>query len=193
MKKVLTIKRVVFGLLSLSFLWWISDIPIGYYQFKQMCEKEGGLRSFSKVEPGEGWWAKYQSDARDIVSQYPTVPFVRYRAEDGSWKDVRYKGGNPRWSESYTITLAETSKQPRYRLNDKSESVINAIRLNKSVYTLSDELSNQAVFQTTQFTFTWTTPKNTLLGRSDTVVCPEYSAVTSSTQLFLKSNDRAGN
>lgn len=161
----------------LLFGWWISDIPIGYYQFKQICEKEGGLRSYAKVEPGESWWAEHEPAARDIVSSYPTVPFARFRENDDSWKDVRYKGGNPWWSESYAIIAADETKRPRYRLNNKLESVAGAIRLRKRVYKLSDELSNQVIFQTTQFIFTWITPENTLLGRSDTAVCPAYKDV----------------
>ena len=186
-KAILTIVAIVL----LLFGWWISDILIGYYQFKQICKKEGGLRSYAKVEPNVGWWAEHEPTARDIVSSYPTVSFARYRADDGIWKDVRYKGGNPWWSESYTIINADETKRPRYRLNNKLESVTNAIRLRKRIYKLSDELSGQVIFQTTQFIFTWTTPENTLLGSSDTVVCPAYKDVLSSTQLFLKSTHQS--
>lgn len=184
-------KLAIAGVFLLIFGWWISDIPIGYYQFKRMCEEEGGLRSNTQVKSGEGWLVKYESDARDIVSRYSTVPFARYRADDGIWRDVRYKGGNPGWSESYTITPADESLRPRYRLQDKFELVADAIRLHKSIYTLNDELLNKIVFQTTQFTFTWTVPENTLLGRSDTEVCPDYKAVTLSVQSFLKSTYQA--
>lgn len=32
------------GFMSLIwFGWWVSDIPIGYYQFKKICGLEGGL------------------------------------------------------------------------------------------------------------------------------------------------------
>ena len=170
----------------LLFGWWVSDIPIGYYQFKQMCKKEGGLRSYTKVEVNVGWLAASEPDAQGIVSSYPTVPFARFRANDGSWKDVSYKGGNPWWSSSYEITSADETKVPRYHLVLKVESVAGAIRLRREVLTLSDESPNQIVFQTTRFIFTWTNPENTLLGMSDTAECPAYKDEVLSIKSFLK-------
>ena len=155
----------------LLFGWWISDIPIGYYQFKQMCKKDGGLRSYAKVEANVGWLAASKPDAQGIVSSYPTVPFARFRANDDSWKDVRYKGGNPWWDSSYEVSPADEAKKPRYRQVKKEENILDAIRLHKYVRTIVDEASNQPVFEYTRFTFTWTNPENTLLGRSDSAYC----------------------
>lgn len=157
--------------LSLILGWWISDIPIGYYQFKQVCEKEGGLRVYGKVEPNVGWVALSEPEARAIASSYSKVDFVRYRTDDGTWKDVKYKGGNPWWSSSYEIVAKDETKKTRYRLEDKVESVINQVRLTRYVKTLIDESSNKPLITYTRFTFTWTNPNSTLLGRSDSAYC----------------------
>lgn len=162
---------VIVGGCLLLLGWWLSDLPIGYYQFKRICESEGGLRVYEKVEPNVGWIASNEPDARGIVSSYSTVPFARFRSDDGTWKDVKYKGGNPWWSSSYEISLADESKKPRYRMAVKVESVADAIRLTKYVRTLTDESSSQPVFIYTRFTFTWTNPEHTLLGRSDSAYC----------------------
>lgn len=150
----------------LLFGWWISDIPIGYYQFKERCEKEGGLRAYEKAAPNIGWLAANEVDAKGVVQSYPTVPFTRFRSDDGVWKDVKYKGGYGSFSR-YEVSPADETKSPQYRLRLEVATVPDAIRLRKEVLTLSDGMSNQIVFQTTRFIFTWTNPEKTLLGRSD--------------------------
>lgn len=184
--------KVIAAILSITFLlvgWWISDIPIGYYQFKQICKKEGGLRTYAKVEPNVGWWAETQTDARGIVQSYPNVPFARFRSDDGTWKDVRYEGGYASFAK-FDVQPADETKKPRYKRREKVERVETAIRLRKNSLTVSDEQSNQIVFQSTRFIFAWTNPDTTLLGRSDTAVCPSHEDEYSSIQSFLKSTER---
>lgn len=175
---ILTIALALFG-------WWLADIPIGYYQFKQKCTKEGGLRVYAKVEPNTGWFGAHEVDAKAIVQSYPTVPFARFRSDDGIWKDVKYKGGYGSFSK-YEVSPADETKKPRYRRIDTLESVEAAIRLRKEIMTVSDESSNQVVFQTTRFIFTWTNPENTLLGMSGTAECPAYNDEALSIKSFLK-------
>lgn len=177
---------IVLTLLVVGLAAWLADIPIGYYQFKQMCEKEGGLRSYANVEPNVGWWASSELDARGVVQAYPSVPFARFRSEDGTWKDVKYEGGYGSFSK-FAIRPADEVIKPRYRITEKVESVETAIRLRKNVYAVLDEFSNQVVFQSTRFIFTWTNDETTLLGRSDSVVCPTHEAESISIKSFLKS------
>ena len=185
MNRIFTPVKVAIGIFVLFFCWWISDIPIGYYQFKQMCEKEGGLRSFSKVEPNVGWWATSEANAEGILVHYPNVLFTRFLSKDGQWTDMRYKGGYGSYSQ-YDVTPSDQSKKPRYREVLREEKVANAIRLRKEILIVLDESSNQAAFQTARFIFTWTNPETTLLGRSDSVVCPTYQNEHLSIQSLLK-------
>lgn len=175
-------KLVMAAIFLLLFGWWISDIPIGYYQFKQLCEKEGGLRSYAKVKSNAGWWATSEVNAKGIVVHYPNVSFARFRTNNGVWNDVKYKGGYGSFSK-YEVSPADESKTPRYREMLKVEPVNGAIRLRKEVLTVLDESSKQIAFQTTRFIFIWTNPETTLLGRSDSVDCPtsqnEYLSIQS--------------
>lgn len=179
---------VIVGACLLFLGWWLSDIPIGYYQFKRICEKEGGLRVYGKVAPNVGWSAAHEIDAKAIVQSYPNVPFARFRSDEGTWKDVRYKGGYGAFS-AYDVSPADETKKPRYRRIEKVERVEGAIRLRKNVVTVLDETSDQVVFQSTRFIFTWTNPESTLLGRSDSVECPSYRQEATAIQNILKTKE----
>lgn len=168
------------------FAWWVSDIPIGYYQFKQMCKEEGGLRSYSVVEPNVGWLAKTESNAEYIVSHYPSVPFARFSSSDGAWHDVIYKGGNPNWGQSYEKKLANEKVGVGYRLDYLFGKVGNAIRLNKADVQLIDVRTDKIVFKVSSFVFYWTVPENTFLGKSGVAVCPDSKEEHSSIISFLK-------
>ena len=187
-EKSRVVAAISFAVLVL-FGWWISDIPIGYYQFKQICKKEGGLRSFAKVEPNVGWWARNQVDAQGIVVHYPNVQFARFRTDDGAWKDVKYLGGAGIFSK-YDIASPDESKVPRYRESLEIVQIKNAIRLRKEVLTILDEHNGKAAFLSTRFIFTWTNPDTTLLGQSGTVECPTYQDEYAAIKSFIKSTER---
>lgn len=171
------------------FGWWVFDIPIGYYQFMRVCQKEGGLRTYAKVAPNVGWWAKNQVGAQGIVVHYPNVQFARFRSDDGTWKDVRYLGGIGAFSK-YDVAPADQSKVPRYRESLEIVHVRNATRLRKEVLTILDEYDGKAAFQSTRFIFTWTNPDTTLLGQSGTVECPTYQDEYAAIKSFIKSAER---
>jgi hypothetical protein len=165
---------------------WLADIPIGYYQFKRMCEKEGGLVSYVRVDPAFGWLANNEVDARIIVQSYLGVPFARFRSENGAWLDVRYVGGKGAFAR-YDIRPAGGDNEARYRQRERDELVESAIRLRKSAYIVLDERTGQIVFQSTRFIFTWTNSEKTLLGRSDSVVCPTHEFRAAEINKFLSS------
>lgn len=152
--------------------WWASDIAIGYYEFKQACDSEGGFRGYSEVVKDSGWLAENESAAQEIASSFKAVPFARFYSNDSAWKDIRYKGGNPWWSSSYEKISANNNENVRYRYSVDVTAVPDAIRLRKEVIRLDDELSGSVVFQFTRFIFTWTEPHRSLLGVSGTVNCP---------------------
>lgn len=164
---------ILIMIIFLSFCWYISDIPIGYYQFKKTCKNEGNLQVYSKIESNAGWIADSQSDAEAIVQAYPRVSFARFLAADGKWMDIKYKGGFGSFSK-FDIYSANEHKTPRYKRTEYISLVKNSIRLHKNTIVATDVISNKIAFQSTRFIFTWTNPENTLLGRSDSVVCPSY-------------------
>lgn len=176
----------IFTVVFLLFSWWVSDIPIGYYQFKKMCKEEGGLRSYSVVEPNMGWLAESESNAEYIVSHYPSVPFARFSSGDGALYDVIYKGGNPNFVQSYEKKLADEKVGAGYRLDSLFSKVDNAIRINRSDSQLVDSSTDKIVFKVTSFVFYWTESKNTFLGISGVAICPDPKVEHSLIVSFLR-------
>ena len=160
------------GIVGVSwFGWWGADVPIGYYQFKERCEKEGGFSSFGKVDHAQGWLAEDESEAEFIVFSFPNVPFARFKSKNGEWWDVKFKGGG-RWrSESYLVQPARNGKVG-YKLSHYYENVADSIRLRRSIDALIEVGADKTVFKYTSFDFTWTDPNKTLLGRSGVIQCP---------------------
>ena len=166
-KTVLSITLVML----LLFGWWIADIPIGYYQFKQMCEKEGGLRVLEPLEKDVGWEVKYESDA-ELPAQFDHVAFVRAAEyETGKLVDIKYLGGQQSFAK-YDKKPADLTKIVRYSVRDEVYKVYGAIRLYRQDKTIFDLRANRKVARYSQFAFQWTNPERTLLGRSDSAVCP---------------------
>ncbi len=177
---------VLLGCMGLVwFGWWVSDVPIGYYQFRMLCEQEGGLKGFEKIDPSLGWEVSYLHEAKSVVSSYPSVPFSRYQTEDGEFMDVRYQEGNPWWDSSYLIEPADYEEKIGYRPINKAVRVQDAIRLRKNVTILKRLADDQVMFISTVFIFTWTNPKNTLLGMSGTAVCPSFADETVGVRRYL--------
>ncbi|WP_443191927.1 hypothetical protein [Pseudomonas indica] len=165
----------VLGVMGISwFGWWVSDIPIGYYEFRERCNKEGGARLLGVVTTDSGWMASSEVQAKSVVASYRFVPFARYVSDSGQLKDVRYKGSDPLWSGSYVIEDANLERVVNYKYFITGENVPNAIRLRKDTRLLVDLLTEKELFISISFTYTWTNPERTLLGRSDKVRCPAF-------------------
>lgn len=177
------------GLGLVWFGWWASDIPIGYYKFRMICQKEGGIKSFGVVDPKLGWEVDSKEEAKEISSQYPSVPFVRFRSESGSFSDIRYVGGNPWWDTSYVIGGVGDDGEVGYRWERKAEKVKEGIRLRKEVSVLKDIASGRAVFVFNRFVFTVTNPGTTWTGMSDVISCPKYYDGVSFVRAFLEHGD----
>ncbi|WP_141243731.1 hypothetical protein [Pseudomonas indica] len=163
------------GLGLVWFGWWGSDIPIGYYEFRERCNREGGPRLLGIIAKDSGWMVSSEIQAKSVVAAYRFVPFARYISDDDQLKDVLYKGGNPWWSSSYAIEEADLKRSVNYKYFVESENVSGAIRLRRDISLLVDLFTGEELFVSTSFTYTWTNPERTLLGRSDKVRCPGFA------------------
>lgn len=164
----------VAGVLSVSLLgWWMSDVFIGYLKFKELCRLDGGLKIYGKVEIGTGWLTDNEWVARDVVASYSTVPFARFRLDNGVSRDVVYIGGPPWKDGSYKIDSVG-GEVARYKLERKSETVSRKYRIRKNSLTLMDLESDAVMLSSTRFILTLTNPKNTLFGMSDMVECQSH-------------------
>lgn len=164
----------VVGVVSVSlFGWWISDVFIGYLKFKELCRVEGGLKAYEKVEAGAGWLTDNEWIARDVVASYSTVPFARFRLDNGVSRDVVYIGGPPWKDGSYKIDSVG-GEVARYKLERKSETVSKKYRIRKNSLILMDLESDVVILNSIRFILTLTDPKNTLFGMSDMVECQSH-------------------
>lgn len=119
---------------------YFSNNIRGYYRFKDVCEREAGLRVFSKLKSDVGWWTDEDSISGAISAAVSSrIDFVRYKdSGDGVTYDVRYRGGNREDRKSYERTPADMSKDVRYRWKFVNESVPGELRLGRSGYEIFD-------------------------------------------------------
>ena len=155
--------------------WWLSDIPIGYYQFKEKCVDEGGGRKFGIVQKEHGWFVADESAARFVTRNFPDVLFARFGDSKSGFRDMSYKGGYYLNSNSYEVTPAKSEILVKYKLESNNlQPVDDSIRLRRSQYILMSLENSKPLFIYTTFNFTWLNPDKALLGRSDSVSCPTY-------------------
>jgi hypothetical protein len=136
---------IVFVSIPLVILLFFASNIKGYYHFKSMCEQEGGLRVYEKLEKNVGWWAKDKYDAR-VVALLTGVGFVRFTdKKDGQIYDINYLGGAMNEDSSYEIVISDQLQEVRYRWNSISLFSDDAKRLKKSGYEILDERSGKKV------------------------------------------------
>lgn len=158
------------GLGLVWFGWWGSDIPIGYYDFKERCQKEGGVEIKGEINPYIGWLVKNEAQARYVTSAF-SVLYARFLSNDNRWVDVRYKGGNSWFSESYFIGSADEEERPGYQFEIRNETVPDAIRLRSRTLVLKDISSGNDVLVSRNFIFSWMDSRRTLVGMSSVDTC----------------------
>jgi hypothetical protein len=118
MKKSLTIVAGVSVLVLAAAAFFARDIR-GYYEFHQLCEREGGLKVFEPLQRGVGWGIpEGQADAAVLPVSFDEVAFVRFRSEkDENLYDVvrapRIKNSDP----GYAVSPADASREVMYRFD----------------------------------------------------------------------------
>jgi hypothetical protein len=155
--------------------WWLSDIPIGYFQFKNACVLEAGFKQAALLEKNAGWEGQMLS-YRGYLAESPHIKFVRIRLPTvGRFPEVvdfTYKGGNPNWDSAYDWKAADESKPVVYRVSLKVENAP-GIRLLKTATHIVDVRSGQTVISDTSLTYSFTNPDNSFLGMARRATCPE--------------------
>lgn len=99
-------------------LYFFSNIK-GYYRFKEICEKEGGLKVYQPLEKGVGWQTlefSGASSAKYLLELSDGIEYVRFRTAKGEEFDLKRKSqardsfGNP----SYEEIPSNSQFEPRY-------------------------------------------------------------------------------
>jgi len=183
----ITAKKIVM-LLLLIFLglfgWWISDVPIGYYQFKKVCEKDGGLHIFGQIRKNVGWYSEGPSDAMYPFS-FGNVAFVRTRNSQGSLVDIHKISGS--WPQDYREEPMNEQISPTYEIRWKNPQGAEGIRLYKYEYEVVEIKTGEVKFSTTTYVF-WPFKRDSIpLGSpAASDICPDLRAEEISSKIYDK-------
>jgi hypothetical protein len=161
------LNRKLFWLLAacLAIPVYFSSNIWGYYRFKQMCSKEGGLKIIEPLEKGVGWRARTEcSDCKEGYrdqNHYPTlngIAFLRFQDEkNGELTDmVLIPPSQPRGQYTEKRNPADLSKAVVYEYRDIRKKLKDEIRLNSSEFQVVDLRSGKIVVTNKNFSYNFT-------------------------------------
>jgi hypothetical protein len=153
----------MFKKLSKIFIWplgialaiglYFSENIRGYYRFKEICAKEGGLKVYQPLEKGVGW--QIPNSCKECKEKYvdgfpgalSEVKFIRLNQRDTLELVDRYKDTTkPKNTyDPYKEAVADMSDPVRYELREKRTNVWNEIRLSVDQFEVVDLRVNQVV------------------------------------------------
>ncbi|WP_028449197.1 hypothetical protein [Chitinibacter tainanensis] len=167
LKTPLIIFTVVTGLIVLLFY----DNIRGYYRFKAICEKEGGLRVYQKLEPGVGWMADSEYYARS-AALLKNVGFARYTNPTTHISyDIRYLKGNPGNDASFDKRPADLALPVLYAWERVSVQIQGELRLKRFGYEITDLQKQQLVARIYEFSYSQFNQDKTLLAAPSLRFC----------------------
>jgi hypothetical protein len=178
-------KKPLITITSVIALWfvWKADVFWNYYEFKQLCAAEGGLKVYEKLEKGKGWDLEQASEqvARSYLSRMPNIAFIRVpKANDspppliapGTLVDVRYLGAPALPTTSYSFEAADAALPVSYRIYsdaiDEQDS-----RITRFWFEVRAKNTEKPMLRYTQLRFPWRTiPVWHWFGPAGTTGCP---------------------
>lgn len=170
------------GLLLVVGLFFSSNIR-GYYRFKEICEKEAGLKVFIPIERNVGWRIRGE---RMEDAGFPLllndVPFVRYRSvKDGNLYDVfripKVKVGDSGIAQK----PADMSKAVAYEYDVRTVDLPNELRTGAQHFEVMDLRSDKLAVRYSRFSFGKFSPDAAILSAPSGESCPEDFAKTDAT------------
>ncbi len=175
MRRVVKVALAVLAIPVAFFVYFAPNVH-GYYRFKQMCEAEGGLRIYHKLQKGVPWQAdpltKYSAAAHQDL-----VQFVRVE-EEGQLRDMRRLGpkGN---RDSYQTVPANVSLAPVYEVRLTLQRPPGEVRLNRASYEIREVDTGRLMVRWYEFGYSLFDQDRTLLAAPSNVVCHDSQAVFS--------------
>lgn len=164
-------KKRLIMLISVVALWfvWKADVFWNYYQFKQLCAAEGGLKVYEKLEKGRGWELTWPSadeqNARFYISRMSNIGFFRVpKANDfpppaiapDTLVDVRYLGGPTLPISSYSFQLADQAMPIKYQIaTDVNRE--NSEHVSRYSFEVKDKETKKVFIRNDQFRYNWRT------------------------------------
>ncbi len=173
-KKILLLLMWPTGLILLVALYFASNIR-GYYRFKEICVRDGGVRVYQPLERDVGWTVgrgRMQDTGMPVV--FPEVAFARYRnEEDGQWYDVyrvpKVKVGD----DGFAQQPADLSKPVVYEYRSRNQDLKDELRMSATSKEVIDLRNSKVAATYTTFGYSQFEPSNTLLAAPSGSECPE--------------------
>jgi len=116
---------VIIGILLNVIILYNVDSYFSYYNFLQICKKEGGVKFYKRAQKNKGWLIENNS-LYDCISlfQFTEVGFCRYGNSKGEKFDVIMPDlPKSRIGEGYKLSPAEKDKAPQYLYRRSTEMV----------------------------------------------------------------------
>jgi len=168
-------KRIVLfvGLFIAAFLLYHRDVITGYWKFRALCKKDGGVKIHEPLQGNVGWMLAepYKSQGRPAAFPFRfRQKFIRYEGHDGNKFDVIKvlpplpHGVFVKNYYPYIITLENKEETILYLYKNLSEfDYLGDKRFQKYQRLIIDIKTQKIVAEHTWFSFAWTTPDRIIL------------------------------
>jgi len=160
--------------IALVIVLFFSDNIWGYYRFKSMCEREGGLRINQPLERDVGWTV---NTGHIAYVRFPLsiqgVAFVRYRNKrDGLLYDVYRVHEKNMNDDGYVQQPADSSKPVIYEYRLTQEKLRDEIRMTTVTQDVIDLRTGSISASYKTFGYSEFEPSRTPLAAPSGISCP---------------------
>ena len=156
MKRLLKLTAWPVGIALLIGLYFLDNIR-GYYRFKEICEKEAGLRVYEPIQKNKGWQTlipNSDSKAAYLLSYYNGISYVRFEEKNGILHDLRRTGEKKnRWDSGFRPEPSASNDQPLYEYHDDLKTVTEEVRINRYASTVTNLQSGKLAVIYQDFTY----------------------------------------
>lgn len=153
-------------------LYFASNI-YGYYRFKSICAKEGGLKVYQPLQKGVGW---LQGGGGGAALTMYGASFTRFK-KNSEFHDTILKTPLKKvyFEMDFHSTPADLSNEITYELRNINSAVSDEVRLTKFSTQVVDIKTHKVLVAYNYFQYETFVRANTLLDAPSASSCPEYA------------------
>jgi len=166
---------LIVGVVALTAMCFSDNIK-GYYKFKHLCDTEGGLKVYEKLEASAGWEVDYRRNAY-VPAAFEEVDFVRFRdsKDESELFDLKYRDGMRDRRKSYDILNADISMQTKYKYIYKDSRIDPKLLISKTVYKVIDKEKKSTSIEFISFGYSMFNRNKTLLAAPSARRCFRFN------------------
>ena len=151
---------------------YFSDNIKGYFKFKHLCETEGGLKVYEKLERNVGWEVERKRNAY-VPAYYENVAFVRF--QDKSKKiDIKYKEGPREFRKSFDFIDADLSLKTKYKYIYEDKRLDDRLLVSRTVFKVIDIESASTALEFVSFGYSMFDRNKTILAAPSATRCFKF-------------------